>query len=147
MSHYQNLLSRLANVRKTPPRSGQIESHRADCPNCNSRDNRLSLAKSSDGAILMHCFGGCKPTEILTGIGLDFTDLFDKKDYQKSRFVDGRGIGIGGWASAIHLTNLLNIKALSFSLNPTQENLDNFLQATADFRMVAMELVKKGSAK
>jgi len=147
MSHYQNLLARLSNVRKTPARGNQLESHRANCPTCGHFDNRLSLAKSSDGAILMHCFGGCESIEILNEIGLDFTDLFDEKDYQKSRFVDGRGIGVGGWASAIHLTNSLNIKALSFSLNPTQENLDKFLQSTADFRLVAMESIKKGSAK
>lgn len=147
MSHYQNLLSRLAGVRKTPARAGQLESHRSNCPTCGHLDHRLSLAKSTDGTILMNCFGGCKPTEILNEIGLDFTDLFDEKDYQKSRFVDGRGVGVGGWESAIHLTNSLNIKALSFSLNPNQENLDKFLQATADFRMVAMESIKKGSAK
>lgn len=147
MSHYQNLLSRLANARKMPNRAGQLESHRANCPTCNSRDHRLSLAKSTTGAILMNCFGGCKPIEILNEIGLDFTDLFSEKDYQKSRFTDGRGVGVGGWASAIHLTNSLNIKALSFSLNQNQENLDKFLQATADFRMVAMELIKKGGAK
>lgn len=65
------LLARLENVRQTG------NSWRATCPAHGSdRNQTLSIATADDGRVLLHCFAGCTPLEILHAVGLELANLF-----------------------------------------------------------------------
>jgi hypothetical protein len=65
------LLARLDKV-KTTGRGRWI----ACCPAHDDKHPSLALRELDDGRILIHCFAGCEPLEILKTIGLDWQDLF-----------------------------------------------------------------------
>jgi len=48
----------------------------ACCPAHNDNSPSLSIKHLPDGRILLHCFSGCTPDEILSSIGLTMSDLF-----------------------------------------------------------------------
>lgn len=48
----------------------------ACCPAHEDSDPSLTLAETKDGRILIHCFAGCAPIDILNAIGLTMSDLF-----------------------------------------------------------------------
>lgn len=64
------LLLRLEGVR------GRNGSWSAKCPAHDDRTPSLSVKETSDGRILMHCFGGCGAVDVLASLGLKLTDLF-----------------------------------------------------------------------
>ena len=65
------LLNRLQRVRQTH------EGHwTALCPAHADRSPSLSIHETRDGRILIHCFAGCSPGDVLSSVGLSFTDLF-----------------------------------------------------------------------
>src|SRR5579884_1364199 len=65
-----DLLSRLDHVR----RSGSGWSAR--CPSHDDRNNSLS-ASQADGKILLCCHAGCDTKDVLTALGLSWSDLFE----------------------------------------------------------------------
>ena len=71
MSAAERLLSRLEGVQ------GGDGRWRARCPAHGSRSRSLGVA-DKEGRILIHCFSGCSPEEVLSSIGLSFADLFDR---------------------------------------------------------------------
>lgn len=66
-----DLLSRLDKVRKTGP--GRWN---ARCPAHDDKSPSLTLRELADGRILIHCFTGCSPADVLAAVGLEFADLF-----------------------------------------------------------------------
>ena len=64
------VLDRLERVR----RSG--EGWLACCPAHDDREPSLSVAIGDDGRVLLTCFAGCSPEEILAKLGLEWADLF-----------------------------------------------------------------------
>jgi hypothetical protein len=51
---------------------------RAHCPA--HRDSVPSLSvRRSNGKILLHCFAGCRTSDVLSRIGLTFADLFERR--------------------------------------------------------------------
>lgn len=65
-----NILNRLQKVRKLT-----ANRYIARCPA--HQDGRPSLSLSeNDDKVLLHCFAGCHPTDILEAVGLSFDDLF-----------------------------------------------------------------------
>jgi CHC2 zinc finger len=66
-----NLLSRLEKVKPT----GKDE-YKACCPHHADKSPSLSIKELPDGRILINCFAGCAPLEILNSVGLSFSDLF-----------------------------------------------------------------------
>jgi hypothetical protein len=67
------LLERLENVK--PYGQG----YRACCPAHDSKSkNTLSIRTAEDGRVLLHCFAGCSPLEIVRALGLELSDLFEK---------------------------------------------------------------------
>jgi len=48
------------------------------CPAHKDRRASASARELPDGRFLIHCFAGCTPEEILSAVGLTFTDLFPK---------------------------------------------------------------------
>jgi len=65
------LVSRLEGVKRTGA-SRWI----ARCPAHEDRSPSLSLAERDDGAILIHCHGGCSAHEVVGALGLELHDLF-----------------------------------------------------------------------
>jgi len=66
-----DILNRLEKVKKTGDSKwiGCCPSHADDDPS-------LAISVISDGRILIHCFAGCSPSDILAAIGLSMSDLF-----------------------------------------------------------------------
>ncbi|MGE0071570.1 MAG: hypothetical protein AB7S55_00710 [Thiomonas sp.] len=71
------LISRLQKPRKAPARSssGITRAYRSHCPLCGGHGLPLSIAETSDGRILLHCFGGCATENILSSVGLTWDDV------------------------------------------------------------------------
>ena len=65
-----NLLSCLEGVREV--RAGRFY---AKCPAHDDKSPSLSIRDISD-KILIHCFAGCSPDDVLAAIGLSFSDLY-----------------------------------------------------------------------
>lgn len=66
-----NLLNRLDKVKATGK-----STWKACCPSHDDGNPSLHLRETSDGIILIHCFAGCTPYEILSSISLDMNDLY-----------------------------------------------------------------------
>jgi hypothetical protein len=71
MSVAERLLSRLDRVKRTG--TGQWL---ACCPAHADRSPSLSVKETDDGRLLLHCFAGCGPIEVLIAAGLRFADLY-----------------------------------------------------------------------
>lgn len=80
MSQLEPILSRLSKVK------GRHGSYTACCPAHEDKSPSLAL-KEEDGKVILHCFAGCTPADVMGAIGMDMTDLFPPKapDYQLQR--------------------------------------------------------------
>lgn len=65
------LLERLEKV-KAMGRS----SWKARCPAHDDKDPSLRVTQAANGNVLIHCFAGCTPNEIVDAVGLDIAALF-----------------------------------------------------------------------
>lgn len=65
------VLSRLEKVRQRQP--GQFS---ARCAAHDDKGPSLSIRETPDGAVLLHCFGGCQVSEVVAALGLELSDLF-----------------------------------------------------------------------
>jgi hypothetical protein len=65
------LISRLAGVRAVGPRRWI-----ARCPAHEDRHPSLAVRELEDGRVLIHDFGGCGVTDVLSAIGLGLSDLY-----------------------------------------------------------------------
>lgn len=58
---------------------------RARCPAHDSTNCQvLSIAETSDGSALVHCFAGCNTADVVRALGLELHDLFPESDWQKT---------------------------------------------------------------
>jgi len=48
----------------------------ARCPAHADKDPSLSIKEGDDGRVLLHCFAGCAPADIVAAMGLTMADLF-----------------------------------------------------------------------
>lgn len=67
------LLARLDNVKQ------HGRGYRARCPACGGTSAKLSVSAAESGAVLLHCFGGCVPADVLAAVGLRLCDLFPER--------------------------------------------------------------------
>ena len=72
--HMSTLIDRLEGVRETGP-SRWI----ARCPSHDDRSPSLSIRELDDGRILLHDFGGCHVSDVLSALGMEMTDLFPER--------------------------------------------------------------------
>jgi hypothetical protein len=75
MNPIDTILDRLESVRKR-----QLGQYSARCPAHDDKGPSLSVRESTDGAVLIHCFAGCTPHEILASIDLELHDLFPPRE-------------------------------------------------------------------
>lgn len=76
----ENFLGRLQGVKATAGQDRWI----AHCPAHADKDPSLTIRAMPDGRVLMHCFAGCEPLEVLEAVGLAFTDLFPEPMQRES---------------------------------------------------------------
>lgn len=67
------ILDRLEKVKAT-----KTGSWLARCPAHDDNGPSLSIRETSDGRVLIHCFAGCEPGEVLKAIDLNMTALFER---------------------------------------------------------------------
>ncbi len=53
--------------------------YRARCPACGGNSAKLSVTEADTGTVLLHCFGGCVPADVLAAVGLRLGDLFPER--------------------------------------------------------------------
>ena len=82
MTHLKNedFLSKFSNLRKT------AQGYMARCPAHEDRESSLSISEADDGGILIHCFAGCLPEEIVKTVGLTLRDLFPDEQRKRGSF-------------------------------------------------------------
>lgn len=68
-----DILSRLQKVR------GRNGSWTACCPAHDDKSPSLAI-REEGGKVLLHCFGGCEVSAIVSALGLEMTDLFPPSD-------------------------------------------------------------------
>lgn len=68
------LLSRLDGVKETG--HGKYV---ARCPAHDDRSPSLAIKDGDDGRILIHCFAGCEAEDVLSAIGLRFSDVMPER--------------------------------------------------------------------
>ena len=68
------LLSRLDKVKVTGPNRWI-----ACCPAHADKAPSLAIRETDEGRILLHDFGGCATHDVLTAVGLEFSDLFPER--------------------------------------------------------------------
>jgi hypothetical protein len=82
----EDVIARLERVRKAGDRSWS-----ARCPAHADKGPSLRIT-DKDGKILIHCFAGCAPADIVAAMGLNLADLFPPRDeheaanYRRQRF-------------------------------------------------------------
>jgi hypothetical protein len=69
------LLDRLDGARQSGPGRWM-----AECPAHEDRRPSLSIRERDDGAVLLHCFGGCDTESVVGAVGLQMSDLFPPRD-------------------------------------------------------------------
>lgn len=93
----QILLDRLDDVQK----SGA--GWRARCPACKGASRKVVVREDGD-RVLLHCFGGCKPFEVLQVVGLTWAAVQPPRSWPDSpedRRRAQRALREIGWASAL----------------------------------------------
>jgi hypothetical protein len=73
MSSSDVFLSRLISKRTGPGR------WICKCPSHEDRTASLSVRELDDGRLLIHCFAGCNPNDVLSAVGLTMHDLFPER--------------------------------------------------------------------
>ncbi len=57
----------------------------ACCPAHDDKSPSMSVRELDDGRVLIHCFAGCSVAEILSAVGLTFSDLFPENKNQHGK--------------------------------------------------------------
>jgi hypothetical protein len=70
LADFENVLDRL----NVASRNG--EKAMCFCPAHDDYNNPSLSIKADDGRLLLHCFAGCQPEDVISEIGLKMNDLF-----------------------------------------------------------------------
>lgn len=73
-------------MKRLDPRRRKRDTYRARCPTHHDPKPSLDVTRKPDGKVLIHCFGGCHPKVVLSGLGLAERDLFRNVPRIVSRF-------------------------------------------------------------
>lgn len=74
------LMQRLEGVREHG--NGQFS---AKCPAHSDKSPSLSIKVEPDGTVLLHCFAGCTPLEVVNSVGMTLAELFPEPFEAASR--------------------------------------------------------------
>ena len=70
----ETLVSRLDGIKETGP--GRYLSR---CPAHDDRSPSLAIKDGDGGRVLLHCFAGCETEDVLSAIGLTFSDVMPER--------------------------------------------------------------------
>ncbi len=70
----ETLISRLDGVKETG--HGKFLSR---CPAHDDRSPSLAIKDGDDGRVLIHCFAGCETEDVLSALGLTFSDVMPER--------------------------------------------------------------------
>ncbi len=70
----ETLISRVDGVKETGP--GKYLSR---CPAHDDRSPSLAIKDGDDGRVLIHCFAGCETDNVLSAIGMTFSDIMPER--------------------------------------------------------------------
>ena len=70
----EKLLTLLSGVRETG--DGKYV---ARCPAHGDRNPSLSISEGDNDTVLVHCFSGCETEDVLSAVGLTFSDLYPER--------------------------------------------------------------------
>ena len=77
----ENFLSRLDGVKETG--HGKCV---AKCPAHEDRSPSLAITEGDDGRVLIHCFAGCETEDVLSALGMTFSDVMPERIGTKYSF-------------------------------------------------------------
>lgn len=100
MTPAQRLIDRLERVRETRPGHWS-----ARCPAHDDHTPSLSIDEAADETLLIHCFAGCAPGDVLAAVGLSLSDLYPEPPQSRGRATRSR------W-SARELVEILSEESL-----------------------------------
>jgi len=133
------LLQRLEGVQK----SGT--GWRARCPACGGRSRKLSIAEA-DNRVLLHCFGGCSPAEVLGAVGLGWSDVQPPRSWPPTREEQrraSRAIREASWAAAL---SMLALESRVVVLAARDMHHLGGLQSSGDLARLAQAVERIGGA-
>lgn len=136
MSAIDVLLPRLARVRQSKPNSWM-----ACCPAHDDKSPSLAVTHIEDGRILIHCFAGCEPGDVLAAVGLNIRDLFPDR-LPGERFPPRRH-GVSGFDVVAAMRREMHIVAElthAMSKGSVDEELRARAQVAADRIRTALSL-------
>ena len=82
----EEILSRLEGVK------GGNGQYSARCPAHDDHNASLSISSGKDGRILLNCFAGCQPADIVDALGLTMQDLFPNSTLEQAFKRPQRGV-------------------------------------------------------
>nr|WP_298967238.1 hypothetical protein [uncultured Halomonas sp.] len=134
------ILTRLDKVRENGPGRWL-----ACCPAHNDRSPSLAIRETSDGTVLMNCFGGCPTRDVIAAIGLELKDLFpqrDRDDYNASRRPGERWVPRDVLAAIAReaLIALIAAETVHKGGSLSQVDLDRLATAAGRLRSAAKEV-------
>lgn len=74
----------------------------ASCPAHDDRTPSLSLRELEDDFILVNCFAGCEPEDVLAAIGLTYADLYPNHAEHRNRPSRDRVDAVDALSSSAH---------------------------------------------
>ncbi len=74
------VLDRLDGVRE------RGENYQALCPAHDDHEPSLSVSEGEDGRALVRCFAGCRTEDVVSALGLEMSDLFERGNGHKKEF-------------------------------------------------------------
>jgi hypothetical protein len=66
----ENILNRVGEYEKNG------KGYMARCPAHNDKNPSLSICEGEGGQVLIHCFAGCETKDVLSAVGLNYSDLY-----------------------------------------------------------------------
>src|SRR5919112_5339871 len=73
LANFENVLDRFNVVSRNGEKAMSF------CPAHDDRANPSLSLKAEDGRLLLHCFAGCHPEDIVSKVGLQMKDLFSER--------------------------------------------------------------------
>src|SRR5215204_3214632 len=70
LTEFENVLGNLTVARRNGDKAMCF------CPAHDDRKEASLSVKVEDGKVLLHCFAGCRPEDIIVAVGLQWSDLF-----------------------------------------------------------------------
>jgi hypothetical protein len=98
----------------------------ARCPAHEDRHNSLSVREAEDGKVLVHCFAGCSPENVVASVGLEMRDLFpagaENLPHRRATVQQSPGCALEEYAAAkrlpIEFLETVGVGEISFAGKP-----------------------------